>query len=184
MKKRIVLGALFAGATFAVVATTALGGSSKQAATPLPASSCGKLQYKSGGSPQFIVASDLPLQGAGRSLRTEMNRAMAFVLSQQGWKAGNYTLGFQACDDATPQTGAWDSAKCTANATAYASDKSVIGVIGTFNSGCAKLEIPIENRAGPLGMISPSNTYPGLTVGGPGTAPGEPNVYYTSGKRS
>ena len=53
---------------------------------------------------------------------------MAFVLSQQGWKAGKYTLGFQACDDATPQTGAWDSAKCTANATAYASDKSVIGV--------------------------------------------------------
>ena len=67
---------------------------------------------------------DLPLQGAGRSLRTEMNRAMAFVLSQQGWKAGKYTLGFQACDDATPQTGAWDSAKCTANATAYASATS------------------------------------------------------------
>jgi len=62
----------------------------------------------------------------------------------------------------------------------------VIGVIGTFNSGCAKLEIPINNRAsgGPLGMVSPSNTYPGLTVGGPGTAPGEPRVYYPTGKRN
>jgi branched-chain amino acid transport system substrate-binding protein len=59
-------------------------------------------------------------------------------------------------------------------------------VIGTFNSGCAKLEIPIANRApgGPLGYVSPANTYPGLTVGGPGTAPGEPKVYYPTGKRN
>src|SRR6185436_3258670 len=42
------------------------------------------------------------------------------------------------------------------------------------------------NRAsgGPLAMISPSNTYPGLTVGGAGTAPGEPNTYYPTGKRN
>ena len=82
--------------------------------------------------------------------------------------------------------GPWDSAKCTTNASAYAANKDVIGVIGTFNSGCAKLEIPIANRApnGPLGMVSPTNTYPGLTVGGAGTAPGEPNVYYPTGKRN
>ena len=62
----------------------------------------------------------------------------------------------------------------------------MIGVIGTFNSGCAKLEIPIANRApkGPLGMVSPSNTYPGLTVKYAGSAPGEPNVYYPTGKRN
>jgi len=61
-----------------------------------------------------------------------------------------------------------------------------MAVIGTFNSGCAKLEIPIANRApgGPLGMVSPSNTYPGLTLGGPGTAPGEPKIYYPTGKRN
>jgi branched-chain amino acid transport system substrate-binding protein len=65
-------------------------------------------------------------------------------------------------------------------------NSTVVGVIGTFNSGCAKLEIPIANRAsgGPLAMVSPSNTYPGLTVGGPGTAPGEPKVYYPTGKRN
>ena len=59
-------------------------------------------------------------------------------------------------------------------------------MIGTFNSGCAKLEIPIANRAskGPLGMVSPSNTYPGLTVKYAGSAPGEPNVYYPTGKRN
>jgi branched-chain amino acid transport system substrate-binding protein len=33
-------------------------------------------------------------------------------------------------------------------------------------------------------MISPANTYVGLTHGGPGTAPGEPNKYYPTGKRN
>jgi len=35
-----------------------------------------------------------------------------------------------------------------------------------------------------VAMVSPSNTYPGLTVKVPGTAPGEPNVYYPTGKRN
>src|SRR3954468_13958847 len=187
MKKRILLGTLVACGATLVLVTAALGGAKKQSvAHALPASSCGKLQYKGSGSPQFIIASDLPLQGANRALTTEMNRAIAFILGQQNWKAGKYSVGFQACDDSTAQAGGWDSAKCSANAAAYAREKSVIGLIGTFNSGCAKLEIPIANRApgGPLAMVSPSNTYPGLTVGGPGPAPGEPKVYYPTGKRN
>jgi branched-chain amino acid transport system substrate-binding protein len=187
MKKRVLLGILGVGvvATLAIVAT-ALGSAGKEAVTPLPSSACGKLQYGGSGSPQFILASDLPLQGANRPLTTEMDRAIAFMLKGQGWKAGKYTVGFQACDDSTAQKGSWDSSKCTSNANQYARNSAVIGVIGTFNSGCAKLEIPIANRApkGPLGYVSPSNTYPGLTVGGPGTAPGEPKTYYPNGKRN
>jgi len=103
-----------------------------------------------------------------------------------GWKAGSTTLAYQSCDDATAQAGKWDSGKCSTNANAYAQDASVIGVIGTFNSGCAEIEIPINNRApnGPLAQISPANTYVGLTHGGPGTAAGEPNKYYPTGKRN
>ena len=66
-----------------------------------------------------------------------------------------------------------------------------MGVIGPYNSYCAQVEIPILNRApgGPVPMISPSNTYPGLTRGGPGTQAsggyrGEPGVYYPTGTRS
>jgi branched-chain amino acid transport system substrate-binding protein len=33
-------------------------------------------------------------------------------------------------------------------------------------------------------MVSPANTYVGLTTSGPGTAPGEPNKYYPTGKRN
>ena len=113
MKKRVLLGVLLACAAGALVAT-ALASSSKQAVTALPSSSCGSLQYKGSGSPQYIIASDLPLQGANRALTTEMARAVAFILDQQGWKAGKYSIGFQSCDDSTAQAGGYDTAKCTA----------------------------------------------------------------------
>jgi len=180
----VVVGILAAVGVVLAVATSATAGGSKLEA--LPASSCGKLQYKGSGSPDVIIASDLPLQGANRALTIEMTKAIAFILDQQGWKAGSRTVGYQSCDDSTAQAGSWDASKCTANANAYGREKSLLGIIGTFNSGCAKLIIPTLNRApgGPVAMVSPSNTYPGLTVGGPGTAPGEPKVYYPTGKRN
>jgi branched-chain amino acid transport system substrate-binding protein len=62
----------------------------------------------------------------------------------------------------------------------------VIAVIGPFQSECAVAELATLNRArgGPVPMISPSNTYPGLTRGGPAAAPGEPGRYMPTGKRS
>jgi branched-chain amino acid transport system substrate-binding protein len=162
------------------------GGGGGGNATALPSSSCEPISYGPGGTPDAVIASDLPLQGANRPLTTEMAKAVEFVLKSHDWKAGGKTIGFQSCDDATAQAGSWDSAKCTANARNYANNTSVLGVIGTFNSGCAKLEIPIANRAtgGPLLYISPANTYPGLTISGPGTEPGEPDNYYPTGKRN
>jgi branched-chain amino acid transport system substrate-binding protein len=56
--------------------------------------------------------------------------------------------------------------------------------IGHFNSGAAKLTIPILNKAC-LVMISPANTYPGLTTAVEGvTEPGEPDSYYPEGYRN
>ena len=59
-------------------------------------------------------------------------------------------------------------APCSTNANAYVGNKSVIGVIGTFNSGAAEIIVPVLNRApnGPIAMVSPANTYVGLTHGG------------------
>jgi branched-chain amino acid transport system substrate-binding protein len=148
--------------------------------TPLPSSSCGPVVYKGSGSPDFIVASDLPLQGAIRAQTVQISRAMLWALANQGWKAGSYKIGYQSCDDSTAQTGGWDTAKCATNARLYASNKSVIGVVGTFNSGCAKIIVPILNRAH-LGMVSPANTNPGLTKK---WDPGEPNKYYPTGTRN
>jgi branched-chain amino acid transport system substrate-binding protein len=174
-----------ASALIAIVAlaTTVSGAIARSGATPLPASSCSAIQNSSG---QYLIASDLPLQGAGRTQTLQMTRAIKFVLTQHGWKAGKYSLAYQSCDDSTAQAGKWDSGKASANANAYAQDSSVVGVIGTFNSGAAEIEIPVLNRAanGPIAMVSPANTYVGLTHGGPGTAAGEPGKYYPTGKRN
>jgi branched-chain amino acid transport system substrate-binding protein len=184
--KRLLVASLTAVTGTLVLAAVGSAGSSRQSVTPLPASSCTPIVYKGSGSPQAIIASDLPLQGSGRAQTIEMTKAIQFILAGAGWKAGKWTVGYQSCDDATAQAGKWDSAKCSANGNAYARNKDVIGVLGTFNSGCAEIIVPILNRApgGPVAMVSPANTYTGLTAAGPGTAPGEPNKYYPTGKRN
>jgi branched-chain amino acid transport system substrate-binding protein len=174
-----------ASALIAIVAlaTMVSGAIARSGATPLPASSCSAIQNGSG---QILVASDLPLEGSGRTQTQQMTRAIKYILKQHGWKAGKYTLAYQSCDDATAQAGKWDSGKCSANANAYAQNSSVGAVIGTFNSGCAEIIVPVLNRAanGPIAMVSPANTYVGLTHPGPGTAAGEPGKYYPTGKRN
>ena len=184
MKKRMYAGAGLSAliAVVALVATVS-GAIARSGATPLPASSCSAIQNPGG---NLLIASDLPLQGSGRTQTSQMTRAIKFIFAQHGWKAGKYTLAYQSCDDSTAQAGKWDSGKASANANAYAQNSSVAGVIGTFNSGAAEIEIPILNRApnGPIAMVSPANTYVGLTHGGPGTAAGEPGKYYPTGKRN
>jgi branched-chain amino acid transport system substrate-binding protein len=197
VRRGIIVGGIVASVVLALVAA-GCGGSSKGGsggnsnsggnggATALPASSCQGIYYQGPGKPDFIVPSDLPLQGSGRTQTVEMTNAIKFVLKNANFKAGKYKIGYQSCDDSTAQAGKWDSAKCSTNANAYAQNKSVIAVIGTFNSGCAEIIIPILGRApnGPLGMVSPANTYVGLTHSGPGTAAGEPDKYYPTGKRN
>jgi branched-chain amino acid transport system substrate-binding protein len=163
--------------------TSSGGGGSAQA---LPSSSCSPIYFEGSGKPDLLIASDLPLQGSSRAQTQQMVQAIKFQLKQNNFKAGDKTIGYQSCDDSTAQAGKWDSGKCSANGNAYANDKSVVGVIGTFNSGCAEIIIPILNRAsnGPVGMVSPANTYVGLTHSGPGTAAGEPDKYYPTGKRN
>jgi branched-chain amino acid transport system substrate-binding protein len=174
-----------AAAIALAVAGAAVGSPSHHSA--LPSSSCGPVFYKGSGSPKFLIASDLPLQGAGRAQLLAMQQSIQFVLEKQfKFKAGVFTVGYQGCDDSTAQTGAWDSAKCSANARAYASEKTLIGVLGTFNSGCAKLEVPILNRApgGPIAMLSSANTNVGLTHNAAWNSPGEPGIYYPTKVRN
>jgi len=180
-------GAIAAVIGLALGAAAAAGPLSPNSASTLPSSSCGPVFYKGSGSPQYLIATDLPLQGAGRAQLLAMQQAVQYVLEKQfKFKAGRYTVGYQGCDDSTAQTGAWDPAKCSSNARAYAADKSVLGVLGTFNSGCAKLIVPILNRApgGAVAMVSSANTNVGLTHKAPWNSPGEPKIYYPTGVRN
>src|SRR5438309_1813434 len=164
----------------AVAGTTGVARSATASVTPLPSSSCGPIVYKGSGSPDFIVASDLPLQGAIRHQTVQVSRAELWALSNAGWKAGSFKIGYQSCDDSTAQTGGWDTAKCATNARQYVNNRSVIAVLGTFNSGCAKIEVPIGNRSSLL-WVSPANTNPGLTKK---WDVGEPQKYYPTGTRN
>jgi branched-chain amino acid transport system substrate-binding protein len=127
------------------------------------------------------IVSDLPMQGPNRAQTITMVNAIRLALEQRGGKAGDVKIEYEVLDDATAQSGQWDAAKCAENAQQAAQDEEIIGWIGPFNSGCAAVEIPILNEAG-LGMISPANTYIGLTK--PGGEPDEPEKYYPTGERN
>ena len=134
-----------------------------------------------GEAPTAKIVSDLPLQGANRAQTTTMNNAIKLALQERDGKAGDINIEFEEMDDATAQAGQWDAAKCAENAQSAAQDEEVIGWIGPFNSGCAAVEIPINNEAG-LAMVSPANTYIGLTK--EGGEPDEPEKYYPTGERN
>jgi ABC-type branched-subunit amino acid transport system substrate-binding protein/DNA-binding beta-propeller fold protein YncE len=177
--------ALAAGAGSAWVSTA---GATK--AGELPGSVCGELAAGVR-EPAVVIVSDFPLQGVSSSGSRAMEDAVRLVLRRHGFRAGRHTVGYRSCDDSTSQSGDFENRRCAANANAYARADRLVGVIGPYNSYCAQVEIPILNRApgGPVPMISPSNTYPGLTRGGPGTRAGggyrgEPGVYYPTGTRS
>jgi branched-chain amino acid transport system substrate-binding protein len=133
------------------------------------------------GKGQFTIVSDLPRQGSNKIQTDQMSEAINMVLEQAHYKAGKYTVQYQDCDDSTAQAGAYDPATCSSNAQAYSRDPSVIGVLGTLNSPCAKLEVPILNRVG-LVEISAANTNLGLTQ--KSGEPGEPEKYYPTGVRT
>jgi branched-chain amino acid transport system substrate-binding protein len=166
--------------------TTEASGGGGGSIEALPSSSCTALEYEGEGDPDVLIASDFPLQGSSRTQTIQIIEAIRYLLEEADWKAGDHNVAFQSCDDATAQAAQWDSGKCSTNAQAYAANESVIGVIGTFNSGCAAIEIPVLNQApgGGVAMISPANTYVCLTEGGPGCDDTEPDKYYPTGSRN
>ncbi len=191
MTKRLTMGVLLVAVGLLALTAAGCGGGSKKSSsggggkgvTALPASSCSPVQYGGSGKADYLIASDLPLIGGSRTQTVQMNQAIAYVLKQQDWKAGKYKIAFQPCNDASAQLAKWDPTKCSANAHAYAGNSSLIGVVGTFNSGCAAIEIPVMNKApgGGLMLLSPANTYGCLTEHCTST---EPSKYYPSGKRT
>ena len=104
-------------------------------------------------------------------------------LDQVGSKAGKYNITLKTYDDSTAAKGAWDDAACAKNATDHVANTNEVAVMGTFNSGCAKIEVPTLNQdsSGPMLMVSHANTNPGLTKK---WETGEPDKYYPTGTRS
>ena len=111
----VVFGLLVA--VLALVASGCGGGDDGAEVTALPSSSCTGLEYEGEGDPDYILASDFPLQGSSRTQTEQIVAAIRYELGQREWKAGDYNIAFQSCDDATAQAAKWDSGKCSRTGT-------------------------------------------------------------------
>jgi branched-chain amino acid transport system substrate-binding protein len=155
------------------------------AATLIGTTACGGGGSSGGGGTEktLVVGVDLPFQGSSSDTSTSTFNAMKLYLDSLGGKAGKYKVELKQYDDSTAAAGKWDDAQCNKNANAHVGNANEVAVMGTYNSGCAKLEVPILNQdpKGPMLMISHANTNPGLTK--PWDA-NEPQKYYPSGKRN
>jgi branched-chain amino acid transport system substrate-binding protein len=144
-----------------------------------PASSAGSAP--AGGSPNLIrIVSSLPRTGSARQQTDTIVNGIRMAIEEAGGKAGQFQIEYLDLDDATASAGQWTAEAETANAEQAVKDPDVMAYIGTYNSGAAKISMPILNRAELL-MVSPANTWPGLTKPGTGD-PSEPDVYRPSGK--
>jgi len=128
------------------------------------------------------IVSSLPLTGSSRVQSETMVMGIKMALEEANYRAGPFTIEYSSWDDASAQAGTWDPAKEKENASRASADPDVMVYIGTYNSGAAKISIPIVNQAD-LVMVSPANTYSGLTKAGLGER-GEPDIYYPNGIRS
>jgi branched-chain amino acid transport system substrate-binding protein len=131
----------------------------------------------------LTIYSSLPLQGGLSDVSRATNQGAQLALAAAGGKVGKYTIAFKPLDDSTAAAGSWDPAQTTNNAHTACDNSSTIGYIGEFNSGASAISIPVLNRCG-IPQISPANTAVGLTTNGNGAAPGEPQKYYPTGKRT
>jgi branched-chain amino acid transport system substrate-binding protein len=147
------------------------------------AAGCGGGGGGAGGDKTLEIGVDLPFQGASKDASDDTWNAMVLYLEQQGGKAGKYKVALKKYDNSTAAKGAWDDATCSKNAGDHVANVNEVAVMGTYNSGCAKLEAPVLNQdpKGPMLMVSHANTNPGLTKT---WDPGEPQKYFPTGKRS
>ena len=179
------VGAIAASAVFVFAACSPAPGGSAAAPSGGAAGAQPEVcKNKKGTSTSEIhVYSSLPRQGSNTAQTDALVESIRQILD--GKTVGAYTIKYTDLDDSSAaNNGDWDGAVAQQNATTAANDPDAMVFIGHFNSGAAKLTVPILNAAC-LVMISPANTYPGLTKEVTGvTEPGEPASYYPNGYRN
>jgi branched-chain amino acid transport system substrate-binding protein len=152
----------------------------------LGVSACGSSGGGGGAKAQgtsLTIYSSLPKQGSSRPQSLAIENGAKLALKAVGGKVGKYKITFKQLDDASAQAGQWDAGPTSANARKAAQDKSTIAYLGEYNSGASAISIPILNEAA-IPQVSPANTAVGLTTHEPGAQNGEPDKYYTTGKRT
>jgi branched-chain amino acid transport system substrate-binding protein len=125
--------------------------------------------------------------GFGKALTDPITGVIKQYMDGKGWKAGAHNVALQFCNDATTTAGFTDPAKCAQLAAAYASNPSVVAVVGYDSSSCLQTVTPTLNQApgGGLAEVSTQATYVCFVSPSPSTCkPDEPKKYYPTGKQS
>ena len=153
---------------------------------PVESASCSPVTYGGEGRPDVLIAASATMQGEYASHGIQIAQALKLVLADRGWRAGEYRVGLQICDEVKASGDVASPAKCRRNARAFSRNRSVLVVHGPAFSTCAIEMARILNRApaGPLPSLTAGPTYLGLTRSGPGVGRGEPEKYFPSGQRS
>ena len=130
--------------------------------TVLVLTACSSNGSPSGGGKTIKIGTELPMSG-GETANGEPTANGVKLAVQKINAAGGvdgWTINVNVQDDAV--NGVHDPQQGAKNMQTLASDPSVVGVVGPFNSSVAQAEIPISNEAGLL-QCSPANTNTGLT---------------------
>src|SRR6185437_8641885 len=117
--------------------------------------------WRSGGEgdPKRVkIVSSLPRTGSAKAQTDTIVNGIKIALAESDYKAGDFEIVYADWDDATAGAGQWTAEAETANAARAVRDPDVMVYIGTYNSGAAKISMPILNKAHLL-MISPANTW-------------------------
>ncbi len=178
----ILLSILLAACAPAPAAPAAEAPAAEAPAAEAPAAEAPAAEAPAAEGEVIKIYTSWPLQGSMLPIGTSMKEAVDLALEHyMADHDGNGPGGFQIqvlnLDDASPTTGSWDGTIEAENAQKCVNDADCMVYFGTYNSGAAKVSMPITNKAG-IAHITPANTYPGLTK--PWDA-GEPEIYRPSG---
>lgn len=109
------------------------------------------------------LISSLTRSGSSAGQSDSVVNSIRLCLEDAGHRVGDAAIEYEDLDDGTPEHGSWLPELERENARAAAADPDVVAYIETLDADAAPHSLPILNAAGPLVMISPCNTYPGLT---------------------
>jgi len=171
---RIMLAAVVAGCQATAASTTpTVGPAEAPNPTSQPTATAALPRPKPVAQPLEIWG-ELPLTGRYATLSEEIETAFQLAVQADGATVRNWTIRYVSHDDGSAASGTWSADLAIASATGAISDPAVVAYLGPYNSGAAKVAIPVLCTAG-IAMVSAGTTYPGLTRP---AASGEPEAYY------
>jgi branched-chain amino acid transport system substrate-binding protein len=122
------------------------------------------------------IVSSLPRSGPAQGQTDTIVHGIRMAIDEYDGEVAGFKIFHDDRDDTRATSLQWDAETEATNAKAAAENPDCLVYIGPYNSGAAKVSMPILNEAGLL-QISPACTWPGLTKKVPGAESNEPDVY-------